>query len=375
MSDSELHTILIVDDTPANIDLLVGVLQDKYNIKIATSGAEALKKVRQEKPDLILLDVMMPKMSGYETCRRLKENSATREIPVIFVTALANDRDKTQGFDVGAVDYITKPINVPRVRAKVKTHLALSLRENTGELANTHNSSANGVAGQIVSAAVGEQSDSSSELNGNLPGLDLDRGLKSLDGNDSLYRKLLAGFLRDYADAAVKIKTSLAEGDQQEVHRSTHTIKGLAGNFGAFSLQKAAELLEQAVASKNNSNLDELLTHFSGQLDRVMASIKLLPARVDEEQKQDEIRNIDQIRIQLDILDELLKNNDFQAVSHFAELKSSLQALSLTTDLTILEQHIETFAFKHASEELAAVEHKIIDVLNSILKCSFVMFV
>ncbi|MCK4838638.1 MAG: response regulator, partial [Desulfobulbaceae bacterium] len=125
MRDSELQTILIVDDTPSNISILGKALQDEYKIKVATSGADALNKASQDKPDLILLDVMMPKMSGYEVCRRFKQNAATRKIPVIFVTALTDIGDETKGFAAGAVDYITKPISPPIVRARVKTHLAL----------------------------------------------------------------------------------------------------------------------------------------------------------------------------------------------------------------------------------------------------------
>ena len=146
MANSELRTILIVDDTPSNINLLGGALQAKYKIKVATSGAEALKKTSLYKPDLILLDVMMPGMNGYETCRLLKENKATRAIPVIFVTALSDIGNETQGFEAGAVDYITKPVSIPIVRARVKTHLALfdqermlsrQVKERTEELSLT----------------------------------------------------------------------------------------------------------------------------------------------------------------------------------------------------------------------------------------------
>jgi putative two-component system response regulator len=119
-------TILVVDDTPDNIDLLSGILEADYRTKVATGGERALKIARgADRPDLILLDVMMPGMSGYEVCMALKADAATRDIPVIFVTAMSEVADEQQGFALGAVDYITKPVSAPIVLARVKTHLSM----------------------------------------------------------------------------------------------------------------------------------------------------------------------------------------------------------------------------------------------------------
>jgi len=118
--------ILVVDDSPENIDLLSEVLRDDYRIRVATSGEKALKIVySDEPPDLILLDIMMPGMSGLEICRRLKSNPDRRRIPIIFVTAMSSVEDEKIGLETGAVDYITKPISPPIVKARVRTHLAL----------------------------------------------------------------------------------------------------------------------------------------------------------------------------------------------------------------------------------------------------------
>jgi putative two-component system response regulator len=120
------QTILVVDDLPENIEILDGVLRSDYKIKAALTGKKALKIAMQlDAPDLILLDIMMPEMDGYEVCQRLKEQSSTRHIPVIFVTALGELENEAHGFELGAVDYITKPISPAIVRARVRTHLAL----------------------------------------------------------------------------------------------------------------------------------------------------------------------------------------------------------------------------------------------------------
>jgi sigma-B regulation protein RsbU (phosphoserine phosphatase) len=123
---AQQKSILIVDDTPINIGVISGALKDTYKTKVATSGEKALAIANgSDKPDLILLDVMMPEMDGYEVCRRLKANPDTREIPVIFLTGQTGTDDETKGFDVGAVDYIHKPFSEAVVKARVRTHLML----------------------------------------------------------------------------------------------------------------------------------------------------------------------------------------------------------------------------------------------------------
>ncbi len=118
--------ILIVDDTPINIGVISGALKDIYKTKVATNGEKALAiAAGEEKPDLILLDVMMPGMDGYEVCRRLKADPNTQKIPVIFLTGQTGTEDETRGFDVGAVDYIHKPFSEAVVKARVRTHLML----------------------------------------------------------------------------------------------------------------------------------------------------------------------------------------------------------------------------------------------------------
>ena len=122
---TEKFTILAVDDTPENLDVVKGILSSDYIVKAATSGPMALKIAEKQPPDLVLLDIMMPDMDGYEVCRRLKENEVTKDVPVIFLTAMDQTTDEAQGFELGAADYMTKPVNPPILKARVATHLAL----------------------------------------------------------------------------------------------------------------------------------------------------------------------------------------------------------------------------------------------------------
>lgn len=119
-------TILVVDDTPANLSLMSRLLKDTYRVKVANSGERALEIAQSDAPpDLILLDIMMPGMDGYEVCRRLKADNATKDIPIIFLTAMADVENESMGFALGAVDYISKPFNKTVVKARIRVHMQL----------------------------------------------------------------------------------------------------------------------------------------------------------------------------------------------------------------------------------------------------------
>ena len=120
-------TVLVVDDTEANIDILVAALDSEYEVCVAMDGESALEIVDADPPDLILLDIMMPGMDGYEVCRILKSEPKTIGIPVIFITSMSEIQNKTRGLELGAVDYIIKPFEATEVKARVKTHLSLML--------------------------------------------------------------------------------------------------------------------------------------------------------------------------------------------------------------------------------------------------------
>ncbi|MCP4696352.1 MAG: response regulator [Gammaproteobacteria bacterium] len=153
--EAEPGTLLVVDDMPANLSVLLTYLDElNFRVLIAEDGEDALEKAAHTKPDIILLDVLMPRLDGFETCRRLKADPQTSEIPVIFMTALTETVDKVKGFEIGAVDYITKPFQQEEVLARINTHLTLKrqaeqlrdserileqrVREKTKELAEAH---------------------------------------------------------------------------------------------------------------------------------------------------------------------------------------------------------------------------------------------
>lgn len=125
----ERPSLLVVDDTPANLNLLAGLLNTEFRVRLATGGARALELAKRHLPELVLLDVMMPDMDGYEVCRRLKRDSRTRDIPVIFISALTQAEDEARGFEAGGADFIQKPIRPPTLRARVRAHLRVKAWE------------------------------------------------------------------------------------------------------------------------------------------------------------------------------------------------------------------------------------------------------
>lgn len=145
---SEYPTVLVIDDEPFNLMLMDNILNKDYIVQKASNGQEALKLAFADPPDLILIDVMMPVMDGFEVCRQLKANSTTMHIPVIFITAKNEISDEEHGFEVGASDFIHKPISAPIVAARVRTHLKIKFmqdylrRENTLLLKNAGEKSA-----------------------------------------------------------------------------------------------------------------------------------------------------------------------------------------------------------------------------------------
>lgn len=123
MKDLSECVVLIVDDTEANVDILVDALAEDYDIAVAMDGESALEIVEDDKPDLILLDIMMPGMDGYEVCEKLKADDATKGIPIMFLSGKTDAADRQKAMAMGAVDFVTKPIDVPDIQQKVKNYL------------------------------------------------------------------------------------------------------------------------------------------------------------------------------------------------------------------------------------------------------------
>ena len=222
-------TVLVVDDTPDNVSILNAALMDEYTIKVATRGKKAIEIAMTTPVDIILLDVMMPEMDGFETCRRLKAEPQTRSIPVIFITARGEIEDEAKGLASGGVDYIAKPISAPIVQARVRTHLALyeqnriledRVKERTAELTN---------ANQQLSQEIEDRKQAASSLR---EALKIIKQLKDQLHEENLYLKEEFSLLQSHKNIvgnSEAIRTVLKQIEQVAETGSTVLIQGETG--------------------------------------------------------------------------------------------------------------------------------------------------
>jgi CheY-like chemotaxis protein len=243
------QNILVVDDTPDNLRLLAGMLIDRgYKVRPAPSGARALATVQKELPDLILLDILMPEMDGYEVCRRLKADKQTQDIPVIFISALDKVFDKVTAFDVGGVDYISKPFEIEEVLARVSTHLTISnlqrsLQEKNEELQEKNDA---------LEAALAKVK----QLSGLLPICSHCKNIR----NDEGYWQSVEVYIRDHSEA--DFSHGICPDCAQELYPELYEklderrkdILDVLRKLGQANLEKIAE----AVALPQSNTLNRL---------------------------------------------------------------------------------------------------------------------
>ena len=250
-------TILAVDDVPANLELLVSLLKPNYVVKVAISGRRALEIAEEKPPDLVLLDVMMPEMNGFEVCRLMKANPILRDTPIIFVSARGDESEVVHGFECGAVDYITKPVKVQELEARVSTHLELlqqrhKLQESYVQLRDLER-----LRDDLVHMIVHDM---------RTPLMNIGNVMQLLP--EKLLEDITAGPLLKIARASAKSLTMMVravldvhrmESDGIELKRSHHNLHELA--------QHAADVV-QIDAEFNNAKLDLRGQPVSLSLDR-----------------------------------------------------------------------------------------------------------
>jgi len=283
MDDMEYkHSILIVDDTSSNIDVLANMLQE-YKILVAKNGSRAIEISKEQKPDLILLDVMMPEMDGFEVCRQMKSSHSTADIPIIFVTAKNRIEDEVKGLELGAVDFIHKPVSPPIVLARIKTQLKLieyqkDLVNRNVELKNTLNELKETQSRLIQNeklASLGELiAGITHEINTPLAAMNssLESQAKSIGYVLNKHRNVTMSLNENQADAFKKLTTSIYKPNlhlstkEERLKRRVFEKELLSNNADVY-LNHTNQLVSAGIYSynenlellKNCSNIDELI--------------------------------------------------------------------------------------------------------------------
>jgi len=343
MRTSLTGLILIVDDNPTNLDVISEALSSAgYKVAIATSGERAIQQVERRPPDLILLDVMMPGINGFETCKRLKSNTKTCDIPIIFMTALADADHIVKGFDLGAVDYITKPFQEQEVLVRVRTHLQLSLLTQNLEEQVTHKTLALQTSqlqmiqseklsslGNLVAGVAHEINNPVGFLNGNIqPALDY---VQDLFGLIDLYQK---NYPQPDADIENEIKNIDLEYIRQDLPKlvgsmseGVKRIRDISNSLRTFSRAdsdypvacnihdgidstlmilkhrlKANETYPEIQVIREYGDLPEI-SCYAGQLNQVF--MNLLSNAIDALEESNHGRNYQEITNKIIIITEL----------------------------------------------------------------------
>lgn len=329
-TNTPAHKILIVDDERLNIEFLIAIIeaaaeQTGQNITVvsATSGAEALPMARSGNPDVILLDVRMPGMDGFEACQALKSEPATEQIPILFATAANREQEKARGLALGAAGYIAKPFDPDEVVSAVFSQLGLE-------------------AGDRAAPAPPAGTDAAGLFPNGMVGIDIEDGLMRTQGNAKLYHQLLIEFHKSKATAGAEIGAALASGDDEKLRRLAHGLKGVAGNIGATKLNQAAANMELAVKEGHRGDFGPLSAILLRNFDQVQNSLSRLEGRSSSAvsgqlgtvQNPEDLRNV---RPLLDTLRTRLEQNDMGAEDMVQPIKDLLAGQEYADDMARLE--------------------------------------
>lgn len=326
MLNTQQDTILIVDDIPTNIKVLLDFLHySNFSVSVAKNGESALKKAQEELPQLILLDVMMPGIDGFETCRRLKANPKTKDIPVIFMTALSDVVDKVKGLQVGAVDYITKPFQHEEVLARINVHL--ELRKTQLKLVQQEKMSS---LGQLVAGVAHEINNPVNFIEGNLHYAA--QYIEQLLNLLHLYEVYSSNPIPEIQDYSQKIELDFIKQDLCKL---------------LSSMTVGTERIQEIVRSlRIFSRLDEAERKSVNLHDGIDSTLMILSSRLKQTQKHPEIEvvkkygNLPLVECFPGQINQVFMNiltNAIDAIQSFVKEKGQIR---ITTELTADEKSV-----------------------------------
>ena len=328
------HKILLVEDTPINQQIAYELLTSfGLIVSIAGDGQEAIHKVNNEKFDLVLMDIQMPDMDGFEATRIIRENPKFKELPIIAMTAHAMNGDREKCIKAGMNDHTPKPIDPDALFNTISKWVNSDGRPDAFEI-----------------------------IPHNLPGLDVGSGLKRVSGNKDLYKKIIWEFCSTFYNASENFRKMIEEVNIEGLKYLAHTIKGVAGNIGATELQKMSQKIENEVKNNDFNAIGMYLNEFDTKLKQIMEAGKILSS-MDNKHMDNSQLDMEQTGELLTSLYGIMKNNEFDCDKYFDQLKDNLANNEMVqSELADLAKLIVNLDYKRA---LPVVEN-----ISQILKVS-----
>ncbi len=332
--------VLVVEDNEINRQIAREILEGAgIAAQLASNGVEAVKAVSESDFDLVLMDIQMPEMDGYEATRKIRTDPKHKDLPIVAMTAHALKGDREKCLEAGMNDHVTKPIDIKELVVTLATWIKPGIRR---------------VPFQIVQQRPTESVEIPA-IPDSLPGIDIKSALKRLGGNERLFKKLLGDFHRDFQQITEDTRHAWAQGDMETSRRLAHTIKGVSGNIGAKELHIASREVEAAIVQGDEDEFQRSLDMFDDALKQVLESISGL-----EEKKEGatlhkaETQPLDGAKIEplLMELSGLLRRSDFRALECLEFLKAELKDSANQEDFLNLEASVGGFDFNAAHEAL-----------------------
>ncbi|MCL2294454.1 MAG: response regulator [Spirochaetes bacterium] len=337
------NSILIVDDDDTSIASLKQILSSEYNVHIALSGQKAVEMAEMYLPDVILLDILMPDMDGYEVFSSLKSSKKTKKIPVIFFTALGAVEHEEKALILGAADYITKPFSQTVVKHRIRNQI--KLLDRVHELENTSKHSA-----IIVKEIEYRGTANPAAGNENLKAVALPVSSARISEDDNLKNKLQVIFAKNNQTLYSEITGAIAANDIKLAHRLVHSLKGNAGQIGETSLQNAAEAVESMLKSGVTAGLDNSMNCLESELMLVLKKLKSLP---DPQELQENrlVLSPEQVLTLFEKLEPMLKSGNTKCMRFLDDIRAAPGAEELA-------MQIERIEFRAASQTLELLKNK-----------------
>ena len=330
---------LLVEDNQINQDLMLEILQSAgMDVKIANNGLEAIEFVRKVSFDIVLMDIRMPDMDGYEAVAKIRENNSFNDLPIIAVTASASFEDANNSKSSGFNDYIIKPIAINQLLEKV----ALCLQKDNNSKSNfaVLTDSSKGLEGDKKVIDLIEEGNE-------IYGVNIRKALNGLSGNEKLLTKILFDFIENQGKTAKEIKSCLESGDIKTAERLAHTLLGVAGYISADKVYEIAKKIESELNKKNLRDLDDLILKLDNELEKVTLSLNLFKTALTKSVSND-VKDVDfnLLKESLDKLRVLLKNYDMEATDLIEEIQNNTKDTRISNTIVNLKSLIDAYRYE-----------------------------